>query len=349
MMKEKINIAVIGGAGTFGRQHVIAVKKLDCANLVAVCDDIEKIKKDELLDGTDAYSDYRELLKRDDIDAVTVAVPDQIHGEIVIDCLKAGLNVLCEKPMALKSEHCAKMIDAWRKSGKKLMIGQTCRYAPAFAEAKKIVENGAIGEIFFVESEYAHDYSKLTHAPWRFDKENPRHTVIGGGCHAVDLLRWIAGNPTQVFAYSNKKVLKDWPTDDCTIAVLKFPNDVCGKVFVSSGCKRRYTMRTLIYGDKGTVIVDNKSDTFSLFKSVKEGKEEYHGVESMVVEEKIPVQINDHNVIAEIRDFCEAIINDTKIATDGYEGAATVAVCEAIVRSAETGMPEKVEYIKQPI
>ena len=144
-------------------------------------------------------------------------------------------------------------------------------------------------------------------------------------------------------------MLKDWPTDDCTIAVLKFPNDVCGKVFVSSGCKRRYTMRTLIYGDKGTVIVDNKSDTFSLFKSVKEGKEEYHGVESMVVEEKIPVQINDHNVIAEIRDFCEAIINDTKIATDGYEGAATVAVCEAIVRSAETGMPERVEYIKQPI
>ena len=58
---------------------------------------------------------------------------------------------------------------------------------------------------------------------------------LGGGCHAVDLLRWIAGEMTEVSAYSNHKCLTDWPSNDCTIAIFKFPNDVVGKVFVSTG------------------------------------------------------------------------------------------------------------------
>ena len=123
----------------------------------------------------------------------------------------------------------------------------------------RLIDAGRIGELFFVESEYAHDYSTAARGwnDWRVDSNRPREPYLGGGCHAVDLLRWIAGNPSEIMAYSNHKCLTDWPVDDCTISMMKFPNNVIGKVFVSIGCKRDYTMRSVFYGTRGTIIADN--------------------------------------------------------------------------------------------
>jgi predicted dehydrogenase len=217
--------------------------------------------------GVDYYLDYKELLKREDLDAITIATPDQIHREIAVAAMAAGKHVLCEKPLALTVEDCKAMVAASKEYGKKLMVGQICRLAPSFVLAKELVDRGEIGEIFFMESEYAHDYAKKVGPNWRFDPKSPRHPVTGGACHAMDLMRWIVGDPTEVFAYANKKMLAACPTDDCVIAVMKFPNEVIGKMFTSIGCKRRYTMRTCIYGSKGTIIVDNTSADLSLFKS----------------------------------------------------------------------------------
>jgi predicted dehydrogenase len=86
---------------------------------------------------------------------------------------------------------------------------------------------------------------------WRRDPKIMRYGFVGGGCHAVDLIRWIAGNPSEVSAYGNQKYLTDWPPIlDAIMAIYRLPNDTIGKVFCSIGCKRPYTMRTVIYGTK---------------------------------------------------------------------------------------------------
>ena len=292
---------------------------------------------------SDYYTDYKELLKRDDIDAVTLPLPDQLHAQVTVDALRAGKHVLCEKPMALNLDDCRQMIKAARETGKQLMIGQIGRYTPGFLMAKKMVDDGVIGELFFVESEYAHDYSKIGgEGGWRITPE--RHPVIGGGCHAVDLLRMIAGDPTEVFAYANGKILTDWPVNDCTIAVMKFPNNVIGKVLTSIGCKRKYTMRTVIYGSKGTIIVDNTTPTLTLFKEEFTHMDEFKNLHQQAVELKIPVAINNHNFEAEVRDFCECILEGKPVLTDGVEGASTVAVCLAIVESEQKEEKIKLEY-----
>ena len=169
--------------------------------------------------------------------------------------------------------------------------------------------------------------------------------VAGGGCHAVDLLRWIAGDPTAVFAYSNRKCLVDWGCDDSAVALLKFPHDVMGKVYVSTGCKRNYTMRTVIYGTKGTVIVDNTSDTLSLFVSQLQGADRLMGVSMRKIEHKIPVAVSSHNFLDELRLFADILLNGGEVTIPASEGAATVAVCEAIIRSAESGQEEAVRYL----
>lgn len=343
---KKVRMAVIG-LKTFGKNaHVMGILGCKDAELVAVCDVVEDIAKAvSEQHGVPYHLDYRELLKREDLDAITIATPDQVHREIAVAAMEAGKDVLCEKPLALTVADCRAMVEASRKYGRKLMVGQICRLAPSFILAKQLIDRGEIGEIFFIESEYAHDYAKKVGPNWRFDPKSPRHPVTGGACHAMDLMRWIAGDPTEVFAYANKKMFAACPTDDCVIAVMKFPGEVIGKMFTSIGCKRRYTMRTCIYGSKGTIIVDNTSADLSLFKAEVEGTDMFTDkIENQSVEMRIPVRAVKHNIHDEINNFVKCILTDTQPETDGVEGGKTVAACCAIVQSTETGEKVKPDY-----
>lgn len=282
------------------------------------------------------FTDYHELLKMEDLDIVVIATPDQLHRPLSEEFLAAGKHVLCEKPLALTREDINAIVATEHKSGARFMVGQICRFTPAFVKAKEIIDAGTIGELYFVESEYAHDYMRIMADVQAWRSDPLRHGVIGGGCHAVDLLRWIAGNPTEVFAYGTHKLLPMAAYDDATVALLKFPNNVMGKVFVSTGCKRDYTMRTVIYGTKGTIICDNTSDHLTLF-TVDE-------TEWTKPKEIIPVEVNNHNAAAEISVFVDAIKSGEKVMTDAAEGASTVATCLAIVESAKKGVAVAPDY-----
>ena len=127
--------------------------------------------------------------------------------------------------------------------------------------------------------------------------------------------------------------------------MLKFPNDVIGKVFVSTGCKRGYTMRTLLYGTKGTIIVDNLSSTMSLFLERVGDADTIAGTKMKDIELKVPVTPIKHNVRDELKVFFDVLTNGKENTIKGEEGAATVAVCEALIRSAASGQPEAITYI----
>lgn len=312
-----------------GRAHLVGYLQNNI-EVTGICDIdqvlLEKTKKEFNIPF--ATTDYRKLLEIKDIEIISVASPDYYHRQQCVDALLSGKNVLCEKPLALNLEDCIEIIRAERKSGKKFMVGQVCRFAPGFVLTKEIIDSGEIGELFFVESEYAHDY-RVAEGVGKWRKDKRRKPFIGGGCHAVDLLRWIAGDPVEAFAYSNHKCLADWPVDDATIAIYRFENEVMGKVFCSIGCIRPYTMRSVFYGTKGTIISDNTSDHILLcstryFKT----KANYNFV-------KIPVNIAHHNVSSEISYFVDCLTNNRAIETDAIEGTKTVATCLAAVISSE--------------
>lgn len=341
---DKIKIGIVGlGVGSY---HLDALNEIREAEITALCDVNEELLKEKAAEFNVPFTctDYKEMLKRDDIDAVCVTTPDQLHREMVVAFLEAGKHVLCEKPFALHMDDCKAMIDAGDKSGKVLMVGQVARMSQ-FAFVKQIIEKGIIGDLYFLESEYAHDYTLGAATSWRMDHKNPRHPVTGGGCHAVDLLRWLAGDPTEVFAYTNKKMLKDWPLDDSAIAVMKFPNDVMGKVYVSTGCKRRYTMRTVVYGSKGTVIADTMDTCVSLFLSEFNGVQKFLDRNMENIEMRLLCPPKDHNFKGELENFISVIKGKTENMLTGREGAATISVCEAIIKSSETGKAEKVSYL----
>lgn len=345
-MNKKLNIGVIS-CSAMAQIHMKAIMDNPNTELAMLCD----INETLLHGAADKFGvekiavDYRDVLSSPEIDAVIVVTPDQTHREITVAALEAGKHVLCEKPMALTLDDCKAMIGAAAKAKAKMMVGQICRYTPGFIEAKKLIDRGVIGELFFVETEYAHDYAHID-VEWRLDPL--RHGFLGGGCHAVDLARWIAGDPEEVFAYANHKMLPNYPTDDCTIAVMKFPNNVIGKVFVSTGCKRNYTMRSVFYGSKGTIITDNTSPYMSVFKEgLGNGDTLFQDADAnalQTVPVQYPVNISSHNASGELLEFLDCIVNDKPIRTTALEGAKTVIASLAAVKSSKTGMPVRPNY-----
>lgn len=339
MKKEDLSVAVIGLR--MGEYHLKSVLGYG-ARVSAICD-VDEAFLNEIGDRYEIphecrYTDYRALVNDPYINVVLIVTPDQLHREMVEAFMAAGKHVMCEKPLALTREDLEAILAATEKSDKKFMVGQICHFTPAFIKAKEILDAGTIGELYYVESEYAHDYYHIMQDPmgWRSDPQ--RHGVVGGGCHAVDLLRWYAGDPEEVFAYGTHKLLPMVDYDDATISVLKFPNGVIGKVFVSTGCKRNYTMRTLLYGTKGTIICDNKSDTMQLFTVGEDG------VTVKKTPEIIPVEINNHNTDGEFAVFADAILEDLPVEMDARQGAITVETCLSIVESSKCGMPIKPCY-----
>ena len=344
MMEKKVRIGIIG-IGSFSRAHIMAVTDAYNAELVGLADHDETRlhQHDEKCRIADIphYTDYNEMLARDDVDAIIVATNDQAHCEVTVAALKAGKPVLCEKPMALNTAECKIMIDTSKETGSMLMIGQVARFNPAAQKLIEIAKSGKLGEIFYVESEYAHDYSKIPGSTgWRRDPD--RHGIIGGGGHSVDLLRCIAGNPEEVFAYSSNKVLTDWPVFDCTVSTIKFPNGVLGRMFCSIGAKRPQVDRTVIYGTKGTLY----KDAFGVYLYMDKVSDDpvFEGMNQQQIRVHIPAVNKGHNAVAEVEEFCSAILEGRESSCPGVEGAITAYTCMAMVESSKTGKPVKMNY-----
>ena len=334
MKVEKLVVGVIGLG--MGAHHLKGAINYG-AEIGMICDinpeTLAKVGEETGVPAEKRTTNYLDIVNNKEINAVLIATPDQQHREQVEACLEAGKHIMCEKPLALTRADLEAMVAAVNAHPEcKFMIGQICRFTPAFIKAKEYIDSGAVGELYFVESEYAHDYQHMfDHDPKNWRSDPIRNGVVGGGCHAVDLLRWLVGeDPCEVYGMGTHKLLPAVTYDDANLAILKFPGDVMGKVFVSTGCKRNYTMRTCIYGTKGTLIFDNTSPNITAFLADEHG----HGAD---VAQEIPVQVNNHNAAAEFKDFADRLTGGIEIETTVIEGAKTVAACLAIIESSKSG------------
>ena len=157
--------------------------------------------KEDIKDNIFITLDYKDLLKRKDIDAIVVTSPDFTHEEYAIAALKTGKHVYLEKPMAITTEGCDRILKTWKQSGKKLMVGFNMRYMRIFQTMKEIVTSGTIGEIkavwvrHFVGSGgrwYFHD--------WHANRKNTTGLLLQKASHDIDMIHWISGSYTKKVA-----------------------------------------------------------------------------------------------------------------------------------------------------
>ena len=345
MEQRKVKFAVVG-VNSFGVTHMRGIlENKDIAEIEAICDINEEVLnlKGDMFGVKRRYTDFYKMLEDGGFDCVVLATPDQIHAEHAVAACDAGFNVLCEKPLAQTLEDCQAMADAVERSGVKFMTGQVSRKNHANVKLKEIIDSGILGEIFYFEGTYAHDYEYLD-AAWRRDPVKLRHGIIGGGCHAIELLRWMIGNPTKVTAFANKKVLTDWPVNDTTVAIMETETGAIGKIFCSIGGKVPNMMPTAVYGTKGSAIIhNNKSGDIYVYRHVVADNGEH------MYPEKIYNYVpKGHNTGAEIKEMVDCILNDKEPECSVYEGSRTVAVGLAAVESAANGgIPVAPKYIER--
>ncbi|VGO20495.1 1,5-anhydro-D-fructose reductase [Pontiella sulfatireligans] len=189
-----------------GGVHLRNWQALDGAQVVAVCDKSPEVGKatqgnidagQEVLDleGMTLYSDVAEMLAGEKLDAVSITLPTHLHKAISIQCLEAGVHVLCEKPMALNTADCDAMIASASKAGRYLMVAHCIRFWPEYVWAKQAVQSGEYGKVLSA------DFSRLTYAPawdgdsWLSDPAKSGGIALDLHIHDLDFIQYLFGAP----------------------------------------------------------------------------------------------------------------------------------------------------------
>ena len=232
-MKTK-NIGVVG-AGFMGKAHCVALSNMPKLFTDApyvpvfktVCDIVPEIAEDfkERFSFEKACTDYMDIVNDPEIDIVCVCTPNDSHAEVSIAALKAGKHVICEKPIAAKTEDAKAMAEAAEEAAKKgivSMCGYQYRRVPAIDEAKKIIESGRLGEITNIRTQYLQSWSADPRSPlsWRFVKETAGAGTLGDiFTHALDIAQYLAGNVTDVVSMV-KTYIKERPVQEGGVDLL---------------------------------------------------------------------------------------------------------------------------------
>ncbi|MEI6914271.1 MAG: Gfo/Idh/MocA family oxidoreductase, partial [Armatimonadota bacterium] len=256
MADKKIRTGVIGlglGAG-----HVAAYQAMDNAEVIAICDISEpwlKYCQDDWKIST-GYTDYREMLKNKDIDAISIALPTKLHAEATIEALQAGKHVLVEKPMAVTGDEAQAMADAAKKSGRVLMVSYNQRFGQDVMFLKRYIGEGHLGDIYFARTLWRRPLGMLPPAMhprptgaynrnWFNEANNGGGVARDLGSHVIDIAMWLLGFP-EIESVTGKAFnifLPEWlagqgvqcDADDHSVGFVKFKNGACLQIEAAFG------------------------------------------------------------------------------------------------------------------
>ena len=186
-----LRLGIIGCGGIANGKHMPAEKRNPRAEMVAFCDIIperaQKAKEEYGTEDSAVYTDYKELLKDETIDAVLVLTHNKEHCRITVDALNAGKHVLCEKPMATTYEEAVKMIEAAKKNNKVLTIGYQNRWRPDSMYMKQMAKDGEFGEVYYAEAIAIRRRAVPTWGVFIDEEKQGGGPLIDIGTHALDL------------------------------------------------------------------------------------------------------------------------------------------------------------------
>jgi len=328
-MPDTLGVGIIGMHMGAGQLRQIA--NVPGLKLVAICDLDEDLMKgiQQEFDVPLATTSYEEMCGHPDVDIVSVAAPDYVHLEMAEAAFAAGKHVMMEKPLARTVEECDKMIAAQRAAGTKLMTAHVARFYDVFQKVKAWTQDGTLGETYNLYTSYIHNYEQIPgFNRWRFDPER-RHQLIGGGCHALDLARWIGGEVAEVSCYANHFNIPQLQTDDHFNINLKFESGAVGIVVGSFGCAHPYNIDLHVWGTKGSVIATNTTPSAKVcLRTIDRNKWL-----------DMPAGAAPKGLAAEFGVLANAIRNDETPDSDGVSGARTVAIGWAAIESSREGRP----------
>lgn len=355
---DKVRIGIIGCGGIARGKHLPALKRLANVELVAFCDLVpERAEYAKANYGTpDAviYTEYKKLLEDKTIDVVHVLTPNRSHSFITVDALEAGKHVCCEKPMAINATEAKKMLDAAKRTGKKLTIGYQNRHTPEALFVKGEVESGTLGEIYYAKAHAVRRREVPTWGVFLNEYEQGGGPLIDIGTHALDLTLWTMDNykPKYCVGTTYKKLgdivpsgnaWGEWDREQFTVEDSAF-----GFIVMENGAtinlESSWALNTLDIGEAKTTLcgtlggIDMRDGV--RINGIRQGRRYvlkpdlssggaafYEGVGSANPEDR------------EAKLWIDAIINDTTPFVTPEQAYVVSCILEGIYESAQTGKP----------
>lgn len=257
-MQQKVNVGLIG-LGRMGSIYADCLaRRTPNAHLAAIADVRPEVAEAQALEYglTRWYDDHRSLLDQDDIQAVVIASPTSTHREIIVQAAQAGKDIFCEKPVALTLEDTDAALEAVKKAGVKLQLGFMRRFDAGYAEAKKKIDEGAIGQPVTFKAIGRDPFCpKLEYA----DPDVSGGLILDMAIHDFDLARWLMGSEVKrVYSEGGTLVFPELNTvgdiDNAVVSLL-FENGSLGNVEVSRNALYGYDIRTEVLGSEGGLMI----------------------------------------------------------------------------------------------
>lgn len=321
--------------------------------------------------GWDGYStDWRELVRREDIDLIDINAPSDTHKEIALAAAAAGKHIFCEKPLALTLADSKEMLAAAEKAGVKHMVGFNYRFAPAVQLAKKLVEDGRLGQIYHFRAWFLQDWIMDPEFPlvWRLRKEVAGSGSHGDlGAHLIDLAHFLVGDLTEVTGMS-ETFIKERPlptamtglsaqgsvsnergpvtVDDATLFMARFANGALGSFEATRfAAGHRSTNSFEINGSKGSVKFDfERMNELQVYFA--DDADDVQGFRRVLATDPAHAYAEawwppghtigyEHTFIHEVVELMEALRENRQPVPNFHDGVKCQAVLEAVERSIE--------------
>jgi UDP-N-acetyl-2-amino-2-deoxyglucuronate dehydrogenase len=324
---QKVLGFALVGCGFISAQHAWAVKQSSGGELRVACDiDAARAEACAAEHGIDATTTYADVLRREDVDVVSILTLPALHAEMAIAAAQAGKHVLVEKPIATTVQEADRMIEACQRAGVKLAVVHQMRLSAVNRRMKELLDAGAIGKPFFIDVTYR------TFRPQSYFDRNERGTgkLDGGGAfithaiHDLDLILMFMGPVRSVVA--RKAVLGHlMEVEDMGVALFEFESGALGMLSTGTCVKRRHDRTVEIHGPMGTLFHNDKV------------LEHYTGRGRPITIEEIGLDAPGTLHKLQVQDLIDAIRQDGEPLVPGEAARHSLALVEAIYESSTTG------------
>jgi len=338
----RVRVGVIGLG--MGRHHARAYYESAKAELVALCDLDQKLLTQfkEVYPKAATYTHYEEMFTKGGLDAVSVALPNYLHAEVTIAALRAGLHVLCEKPMALNAQQAQEMLQVARETGKKLMIHFNYRFSPPSQFLKRYVDEGHLGQIYYAQTRWLRARGIPRLGSWFGIKElSGGGPLIDLGVHRLDLAMWLMGYPKAISVSAStfdllasrlaREARARFDVEDLATALIRLDNGATLNLEVSwaGGTEKQEDMLTAIHGTEGAVIQRNRGEGYEFEALI------LRDIAGTLTE--VSPRLYPSPCPSAIEHFLDCILNDCPPEASAENGVEMMRILDAIYRSAALG------------
>jgi UDP-N-acetyl-2-amino-2-deoxyglucuronate dehydrogenase len=328
------------GCGRIAKRHseLLGNNQILGAKLVAVCDTV--IQKAQTIGekfNVPYYESIDNMMGQESVDVVVVLTPSGMHAEHVVSLSKYGKHIMVEKPMALTLESADSMIAACDEHGCKLFVIKQNRFNVPILKMREALEAGKFGKLVMgsVRVRWARHQAYYDQDEWRGTWSMDGGVLTNQASHHVDMLEWMMGDVTSVFARA-RTALADIETEDTAVVTLTFRSGALGIIEATTAARPTNLEGSIsILGEHGVVVVGgiamNKMETWTFENSEDDG--------ARILEE---YSVNPPNVYgfghqAYYEHVVDCIDNDRRHLVDGLEGRKSIELINAIYESVETG------------